>query len=52
MFLKRLIFKVLSKANRNLLPSYRNRDLSKLSKMDKIMVGFKYWVTTNYFENK
>lgn len=48
--IKKEFFGFLSKLNKILLPVYRNRDLSKLSSIDKAIVGYKYWVTKNYFE--
>jgi hypothetical protein len=33
--------------NKLLLPRYSKRDLSKLSKIDKALVAYRYWVTTN-----
>lgn len=52
MFLKRLLFRFLSQASKVILPSYRNRDLTKLSKVDKIFIGIRYWITKNYFDGK
>jgi len=38
---------MLAAINKVVLPSYGKRDLSKLSKMDKAIVAYRYWVTTN-----
>ena len=45
------IFKVLANINKAILPSYRNKDLNKLSKMDKAIIGWRYWVTKNALGN-
>ncbi|MEJ7643981.1 MAG: hypothetical protein WKF87_05275 [Chryseolinea sp.] len=45
--MKRHFFRLLAKLNRNILPSYSKRDLSKLSKFDKALVAYRYWVTTH-----
>ncbi len=43
--LRKSVFKVLAKINKLILPKYSKRDLSKLSKIDKAMVAYRYWVT-------
>lgn len=48
--LKKKLFKVLAKINKLVLPKYSQRDLSKLSKIDKALVAYRYWVTTNALE--
>jgi len=40
----KIIFKFLNKANKVILPSYRSKDLTQLSKFDKIIVGYRYYV--------
>jgi hypothetical protein len=42
---KKRFFKFLAKINKLLLPRYSKRDLSKLSKFDKALVAYRYWVT-------
>lgn len=44
---KRFLFKVLAGMNKLILPKYSKRDITKLSKMDKALVAYRYWVTTN-----
>ena len=44
------VFKILAQINKVLLPKYSKRDLSKLSKIDKALVAYRYWVTTNALE--
>lgn len=43
--MKKSIFKLLSKFNKIVLPSYYKRDLTKLKTWEKAIVGYKYWVT-------
>jgi hypothetical protein len=45
--MKKTIFKLLSKANKKLLPSYTKKelDLQKASKAQKALIGWKAWVT-------
>ena len=43
----RLFYSLLAKINKVLLPRYSHRDLNKLSKTDKMIIGYRYWVTKN-----
>ena len=45
--LKRKFFVLLSKLNKGILPKAHKMDLNNLSKFDKAVIGFKYWVTKN-----
>lgn len=45
--LKRQFFVVLSKINKAVLPKAYKLDLNNLSKFDKALIGYKYWVTKN-----
>jgi len=45
--MKKAIFKVLAKVNKMLMPRYSKRDITKLSKLDKALVAYRYWVTLN-----
>ena len=45
--MKKSIFKILAALNRVILPSFGKRDLAKLSKFDKAIVAYRYWVTIN-----
>lgn len=40
-------FKVLAKVNRLILPRYSKRDINHLSKLDKAVVAWRYWVTVH-----
>lgn len=44
---KKSVFKVLAKINKVILPRYSKRDINKLSVVDKALVAYRYWVTTN-----
>lgn len=45
--MKKSLFKLLAKINKALMPSFAKKDLTKLSKLEKAMVAYRYWVTTN-----
>lgn len=49
--MKRAIFKILAKLNKKILPSYKDKDLTKLTKKDKLVVGWRIWVTKNALGN-
>ena len=40
-------FKFLAVLNKTLLPKYYKTDLNKLSKFQKVIIAYKYWVTSN-----
>lgn len=42
---RKSMFKWLAKVNKLLLPRYSKRDLTKLSKIDKALIAYRYWVT-------
>jgi hypothetical protein len=48
--MKRTFFKVLAKLNKVIMPRYSKRDITRLSKVDKVIVAYRYWVTTNSLE--
>jgi len=37
----------LAKVNKIILPRYSKRDLNHLSKLDKVLIGYRYWITKN-----
>jgi hypothetical protein len=43
--MQKKLFKVLARINKMLLPKYSKRDITKLSKFEKAMVAYRYWVT-------
>ena len=45
--MRKMLFELLAKFNKVFLPKYYKRDLSKLKKWEKAIVGYKYWVITN-----
>jgi len=50
--LVKLFFKALSSLNKKVLPSYIKKDLTRLSPMQKAVVGYRLWVTKNYLDLK
>jgi len=42
----KVCFRLLALINRIILPKYSKRDLTRLSKIDKAIVAWRYWVTT------
>lgn len=43
-------FKVLAKVNKLILPRYSKRDINHLSKLDKAVVAWRYWVTVHVLD--
>lgn len=41
------LFRILARINKVIMPRYSQRDISKLSKTDKVLVAYRYWVTLN-----
>jgi hypothetical protein len=48
--LKKSTFKVLAQINKMILPRYSKRDMNKLSKVDKALIAYRYWVTLHVLE--
>lgn len=46
----KIIFRVLAMLNRLILPKYSRRDISRLSKLDKALVAYRYWVTLHVLD--
>jgi hypothetical protein len=44
---KKSLFKALASINRLILPRISKRDLNRLTKADKAVVAFRYWVLLN-----
>ena len=44
---KKYIFKGLAITNKVFLPSLISKDLSKLKSYEKLILGYRYWVTKN-----
>lgn len=45
--MKRSFFRILAAMNRAVLPKLWNKDLQRLSKAQKLLVAYRYWVTRN-----
>ncbi|MBN8651130.1 MAG: hypothetical protein J0L67_06875 [Cytophagales bacterium] len=45
--MKKSIFKILASVNKVVLPRISKRDLDRLTKFEKVVVAYRYWVTTN-----
>lgn len=45
--LRKRLFRLLAAVNRAVLPKLWNKDLTRLSKAQKAIVGYRYWVTRN-----
>ena len=47
MTLPKNVFRALAAINRMVLPKLWNKDLTRLSKTQKALVAYRYWVTCN-----
>jgi len=45
--MQRAIFRLLAHLNRALLPKLWDKDLTRLSRGQKLLVAWRYWVTRN-----
>ncbi|MCE2995201.1 MAG: hypothetical protein ACK5RG_22415 [Cyclobacteriaceae bacterium] len=45
--MKKSIFKVMASINKIILPRYSKKDITKLSKLEKAIVAYRYWITLN-----
>lgn len=45
--MKKNLFKILAKINKVIMPRFSQRDITRLSKIEKAMVAYRYWVTLN-----
>lgn len=43
----KFLFKLLNKLNKLVLPSLYKTDVTKLTKTQKLITGYRYWVLTN-----
>ena len=48
--MKKKLFQALALVNKLIVPRMSKRNLSKLTKMQKAIVAYRYWVTTNAIE--
>lgn len=44
------LFKIIARINKVIMPSYVNKDLMNLSKFDKILIGYRYYITKKSLE--
>ncbi len=49
--MKTSLFRAIAKVNKVILPSYKDKDLMKLTKIDKAIVGWRIWITKNALGN-
>ncbi|MBI3219130.1 MAG: hypothetical protein HYZ44_06440 [Bacteroidetes bacterium] len=45
--MKKSIFKMMASLNRAILPRYSKKDITRLSKLEKAIVAYRYWTTLN-----
>ncbi len=48
--MKKSLFKILARINKMVLPSVSKLNVNKLSKADKVLVAYKYWVTLHVLD--
>jgi hypothetical protein len=48
--MKKFFFKLLAALNKVLVPRASKLNLNKLSKAGKLLIAYRYWVTTNALE--
>ena len=44
---RKLFFKILAKVNKLIIPSLYKKDIRKLKSYEKVILGYRYWVTKN-----
>lgn len=45
--MKKSLFKVLARLNKVVVPRAAKLNLARLSKLDKLLIAYRYWVTIN-----
>ena len=45
--MKKQLFKTLARLNKAIIPRFSRRDVTRLSKIEKALVAYRYWVTIN-----
>ncbi len=48
--MRKSLFRTLAAINRAVLPKLWNKDLLRLSKWQKLLVAYRYWVTRNVLD--
>ena len=46
-FQKRYIFKAIAVMNKLIMPKLYKKDITKLKNYEKVILGYRYWVTRN-----
>ena len=44
---RKLFFKILAMVNKLIIPSLYKKDIGKLKSYEKVILGYRYWVTKN-----
>ena len=44
---RKLFLKILAKVNKLVIPSLYKKDIGKLKSYEKVILGYRYWVTKN-----
>jgi hypothetical protein len=44
---KKQLFKILAKLNKVIMPRFSRKDITRLSKVEKGLIAYRYWVTLN-----
>jgi hypothetical protein len=44
---KKQLFKILASVNKVIMPRFSRKDITRLSKIEKGLVAYRYWVTIN-----
>lgn len=44
---KQQLFKILARLNKLIMPRFSQKDITRLSKVEKALVAYRYWVTIN-----
>jgi len=44
---KKHLFKILAQLNKAIMPRFSKRDITRLSKIEKGLIAYRYWVTIN-----
>ena len=47
LLIRRLFFKILAKFNKLIMPPLYKKDIGKLKSYEKVILGYRYWVTKN-----
>jgi uncharacterized protein (UPF0216 family) len=45
--MRKVVFRVLARINKHFLPRISRRDLNRLTRAEKLIVAWRYWVTRN-----